>query len=78
MFYRCRIEDRAFDYPYNNIKPASRHSRCVRFVRSFAVCQEPGQRQVREHPNNITHYVDGSMIYGSNRELEQLRNGTSK
>ena len=76
---RCVIEDGSFDYPCNNIKPGSKHSRCVRFVRSFAVCQGPGPRQVREQPNNITHYIDGSMIYGSSeRELEQLRDGTSK
>ena len=73
------IEDGSFDYPCNNIERSSKHSQCVRFVRSFAVCQGPGPRQVREQPNNITHYVDGSMIYGSSeRELEQLRDGTSK
>ena len=79
MFCRCGIEEGAFDYPCNNIKRASKHSQCVRFVRSFAVCQREGRRQVREQPNNITHYIDGSMIYGSSEgELEQLRNGTSK
>ena len=35
------------------------------FVRSFPICQDGPVRQVREHTNNITAYVDGSMIYGS-------------
>ena len=73
------IEDGSFDYPCNNIKAGFKHSQCFRFVRSFAICQGPGPRQVREQPNNIKHYIDGSMIYGpSEGELEQLRDGTSK
>ena len=82
LFYRCDERDGAFDYPCNNVVPGpilSRMSRCVRFVRSFAACENSRRRRPREHPMNITHYVDGSMIYGStDRELELLRDGKSK
>ena len=82
LFCRCDERDGAFDYPCNNVVPGpilSRMSRCVKFVRSFAACENSGRRRPREHPLNITHYVDGSMIYGStDRELELLRDGKSK
>ena len=82
LFCRCDERDGAFDYPCNNVVPGpipSRMSRCVRFVRSFAACENSKFRRPREHPMNITHYIDGSMIYGStDRELELLREGKSK
>ena len=81
IFFRCIEEDGAFEYPCNNVVPGpifSRKSRCVRFVRSFAACENSLKRTRREHPMNITHYVDGSMIYGSREiELEALREGSS-
>ena len=75
-------QDGAFVYPCNNVVPGpipSRMSECVRFVRSFAACENSKRRTPRQHPMNITHYVDGSMIYGStDGELLLLREGKSK
>lgn len=52
---------------------------CVKFVRSFAACQNTRTRQRREHVNNITAYVDGSMIYGSTLEnFRRIRKGNSR
>merc|ERR1719431_1595397 len=44
---------------------------CMAFTRSL-----PGQNKLgpREHMNQVTHYLDGSMVYGSNLcESEELR-----
>ena len=48
---------------------------CIAFSRSFATCANPNDTQVnrgifpREQINVLTSYIDGSMIYGSDREL---------
>ena len=72
-----------FVYPcFPVTQPTSnrRLRQCVPFVRSFAACQaDPAIREQRQQVGNITHYVDGSNIYGSVDFLaEQLRNVTCK
>ncbi len=44
---------------------------CMRFRRSLAACptDKPGSFSPREQINDITSYIDGSMVYGSSEEL---------
>ena len=46
---------------------ASQNDKCLHFRRSATTCDnpEPGSFLVREQINDITSYIDGSMIYGS-------------
>lgn len=46
---------------------------CLPFRRAAAVCQynTPGSFAPREQVNDLTSYIDGSMVYGSNREQEK-------
>ena len=60
------------------------------FKRSLPVCQSKHKfyyyhnsyQQTREHINNITHYIDASMVYGSNNQtqmaLRSFRRGLLK
>ena len=72
FFYPC--------FPVTQPSSNSERRQCVPFVRSFAACpQDPATSQQRQQVGNITHYVDGSNIYGSVDFLaEQLRNVTCK
>ena len=55
--------------------------KCLTFRRAVGVCRfdTPGSFSPREQVNDLTSYIDGSMIYGSNREQEDavraFRNG---
>lgn len=59
------------------IRP-NRPRNCVEFVRSFPECQHK-HIGVRQQVNSVTHFIDGSMIYGSsNKVLDRVREGGSK
>ena len=44
---------------------------CLRFARSVPACDisRPGEFLPREQINDLTSYIDGSMVYGSNEEI---------
>ena len=78
-FHRCKIPT-DFAYPCFPIIGSKEKTRCVRLVRSFPACQDPTKpRQVRNNVNNITSYLDGSMIYGSeDRHAGRVRGRNGK
>ena len=59
---RVPSNDRAFgvDQP--------RAGACLPFARTVPICDAPNGFEPRNHLNQITHYIDGSMIYGSTQE----------
>ena len=67
-------------FPVTQPTSSRRLIQFVPFVRSFAACQaDSTQREQRQQVDNITHYVDGSNIYGSMDSVAaQLRNVTCK
>ena len=72
-----------FNYPcFPVTQPDSRQRlrQCVPFIRSFAACQaDPANREQRQQVNDLTHYIDGSNIYGSTDFVAKLiRNETGK
>ena len=82
IFLSCeRPRNLNFTYPcFPVTQPDSRRRvrRCVPFIRSFAACQaDTTIREQRQQVNNLTHYIDGSNIYGSTDFIaKQLRNET--
>lgn len=51
---------------------------CLNFVRSTATPNLDCSFDYRQQLNELTHYIDGSSVYGSNdNELAQLRDGTT-
>ena len=75
--------DPDFVYPCFPVTQPSANSvrrQCVPFVRSFAACQaDPANREQRQQVDNVTHYIDGSNIYGSTDfQSGELRNATCK
>ena len=82
FFSSCQPELGHFDcfcFPITRKQAPGVNGDCVKFVRSFAACQNTRTRQRREHVNNITDYVDGSIIYGSTLEnFRKIRKDNSK
>ena len=56
---------------------------CLPVARTIPACETEGF-QARNHLNKLTHYIDGSMIYGSTEErtiilfLRELKGGLLK
>lgn len=44
-----------------------REGACLPYARTILTC-EPRNFEARDHLNKLTHYIDGSMIYGSTKE----------
>ena len=61
--FPIKVKDTDRDFGINSDNKA----RDLPFTRSLPICQIQTRR---EHINRITHYVDGSMIYGSNKKTE--------
>jgi peroxidase len=53
--------------------PNGEVERCLHFRRAVPVCRNnpPGTFTPREQLNDVTSFIDGSMVYGSNREQEE-------
>ncbi|XP_071168682.1 salivary peroxidase/catechol oxidase-like [Mytilus edulis] len=64
------------DDPYHrDILQSNR--RCMNFVRSVAACDLGCNLGYREQINELTHYIDGSSVYGSTvEELDALKDPT--
>ena len=80
----CKIEDDCEpiqipedDPVFGNGKGSTIDGKCLTFRRSLGVCQKGGLTP-RQQLNDLTSYLDGSQIYGSNEKLaKELRTGTN-
>ena len=69
--FSCSRSD-AFDDPCIPIRDDFNSRTCNPFARAFPVCN----LRVRQQINVITSYIDGSQVYGSDKEFsERLRGG---
>ena len=59
---------KSYGYPYHYSYGRSHHQS---YPRSYSNSYHSHYSQAREHINRITHYVDASMIYGSNKETQK-------
>ena len=52
--------------------------KCLPFRRTLAACPEnPTAFNIREQVNELTHYIDGSMVYGSTDEVASTLRGSN-
>ena len=80
----CRNEPPCFPIPISPNDTRIRNKNCMSFTRSSAVCGTGSSSALigktayrREQLNEITSYVDASMVYGSNKVISvKLRNQT--
>ena len=83
MIFSCTFGtfDEDFTYPKFPIlkKAGDVTEGCTAFLRSIPICQNQDQREIRQHPNMITSYIDASQVYGSYQGLlDRLRGENGK
>ena len=83
MIFNCTFGtfDEDFTYPKFPIlkKAGDVTEGCTAFLRSIPICQNQDQREIRQHPNMITSYIDASQVYGSYQGLlDRLRGENGK